>query len=628
MDERSDQDTAELPDDGAAPEHHAQDTIPAPTEFDPLLGTLIDERYLLLASLGEGGMGQVYQARHVLMDKPVAIKVLHAELAHLPDLTKRFEREAQSSSRLSDPHIITVTDFGRTAAGQHYLVMELLEGESLADRIDARGALPVPDALRLARQILKGLVHAHSQGVVHRDLKPENVMLVEHHGDETDFVKILDFGIAKLADGGSGESLTRSGVVFGTPKYLSPEQALGDEVDGRADLYAAGIILWEMLVGAPPFVGETAMDTMSLHLTGPVPRLADHGSFPRGLQEVIDRALAKKPAERFQEATEFLAALEAVDPAGPPERTGTARIAPIPDRGAPTGGTPKRSLAALVIPLVAALAVAAAMVDQLWFGFLDRNLWTDKAKLPEVDPGVREDRGLELARRQLADNRAAEAAETARELLQRNPASAGGHLLLGHARFLLGERAEAMDSYELALTADPELMQEFRLVEHLRTALDWDKSRDKAALLMARFGGDEMLRSLVEMSNSALFPPGKRASARAALRESGHERRIDWLSSLTADFNQLTRCKERLQVIAEMEATGDPGFLPLLREFKPETVRKGRRKVTTNPCIGQDVLRAIKTLEERQAGREQAAPDGTAPEPAAREQAAPEQVAP
>jgi tetratricopeptide (TPR) repeat protein len=603
MDEQADQDTEDIPEGGSGPEQHAQDTIPAPTQFDPLLGTLLDERYLLLASLGEGGMGQVYQARHVLMDKPVAVKVLHAELAHLPDLTKRFEREAQSSSRLNDPHIITVTDFGRTGDGQHYLVMELLEGESLADRIDGHGALPIALALRIAQQILKGLAHAHSQGVVHRDLKPENVMLVLQHGDETDFVKILDFGIAKLADGGSGESLTRSGVVFGTPKYLSPEQALGDEVDGRADLYAVGIILWEMLVGTPPYTGETAMDTMSLHLTGDIPRLGDHGSFPRGLQQVIVRALAKKPAERFQEAGEFLAELEAIDPEGPEERTSPSIVVETLERITSIGGGGGRRWLAPLAGAAVLLTVIAVVV----FFFAGRGPAPAGPALPppeplDTDTRSAEERGLDLARRQIADKRTDEAVVTVREVLLKNPSSSDAHLLLGHARFMSAERAEAMDSYELALTADPAHMRDVRLTEHLRTALDWEASRSKAALLLARFGGEDGLGLMVEMSNSALFPPEKRIAAREALKESGHGDRIDWLISLTADFNQLTRCKERRQIIAEMEIVGDRGFLPLLEEFRPLTVRKGRKTTTTNPCVGPDALRAIATIESRKVG--------------------------
>ncbi len=601
MDDRADQEIKDASTGGGDGERPARDTIPAPTSCDELLGTLIDDRYMLLASLGEGGMGQVYQARHVLMDKPVAVKVLLAELAHLPDLTKRFEREAQSSSRLNDPHIITVTDFGRTASGQHYLVMELLEGENLADRLDQQGALPVALAMRVAGQILKGLAHAHSQGVVHRDLKPENVMLVQH-GDESDFVKILDFGIAKLADGGSGESLTRSGVVFGTPKYLSPEQALGDEVDGRADLYAAGVILWEMLVGAPPFAGETAMDTMSLHLTGDIPRLHDHGAFPRGLQQVIDRALAKKPADRFQEAEDFLAALEAVNPEGPEERTSPSLVVDTLERITTMGGGGKRGWLGPLIAVLALVVVVAAVADDLWIGFLNKALWNQGAKLLEDDAGATETRGLEVAQKQLDDNQAAEAVATLREVLQNNPASSEAHLLMGHARFITGERAEAMNSYELALTADPAKATESRLSEHLRTALDWEESRSKAALLLARFGGDEGIKRLVEMCNSALFPPEKRKAAREALKESGHEDLIDWLVSLTADFNQLTRCKERREIVAEMAAKGDPGFLPLLEEFKPVAVRKGKRTTTTNPCIGPDVLQAITIIEEKKAG--------------------------
>jgi len=353
------------------------------------------------------------------------------------------------------------------------------------------------------------------------------------------------------------------------------------------------------------------MDTMSLHLTGDIPRLLEHGAFPRGLQQVIDRALAKKPAERFQEAGEFLAALEAIDPEGPDERTSPSMVVETVERI--TAFSRSRSgargwLAFLVAILV--LTTAAAAIVAVQNGVLGDNPWKQSAKRPDTDTRSAEERALDLARRQIEDNQAAEAVATVRKVLQNNPASAEAHLLMGHARFITGERAEAMDSYELALTADPAKANESRLSEHLRTALDWEVSRPKAALLLARFGGDEGIKQLVEMCNSALFPPEKRQAARAALKESGHGDRIDWLLSLTADFNQQTRCKERREIVAEMAANGNPGFLPLLEEFRPVAVRKGRRVTTTNPCIGPDVLQAITSIEEKKAG-----PAGQAPPP-------------
>ncbi len=617
----ADSDASRSFDEAAALEEESgakHDTIPAEPSFEgSLAGTMIEDRYLLLGSLGEGGMGQVYRARHVLMDKPVAIKLLHAELAHIPDLTKRFEREARSSSRLSDPHCITVTDFGRTEDGQLYLVMELLEGESLATRIDEGGALEPTLAIEVARQMLMGLAHAHGQGVIHRDLKPENAMLVKH-GEQTDFVKILDFGIAKLAHGGSGESLTRSGVVFGTPKYLSPEQALGDEVDHRSDLYAVGIILWEALTGEPPFTAETAMETMSLHLTGDVPRLSEHGSFPRGLQGVLDRALAKKPDERFQSAEEFLAALDEIDPDVEEDRTSPSMI--IETIGRITGvsgdeGKKKRRLLTVLLGIVVAAALVAVLSVFLAGGDGERRqtLTSDEfEELGEDAASIR--RKLDRARAQIREGNPAEAVITAKKVLKEQPSLASGLLVLGHGQFLSGEREEAMESYELALAKLPDLGKDVRLGEHLRASLEWKTCRQKGALLLARCGGPEGVEFLAEKSNSALTPGAQRRAARAALVEAGHERKVDWLASLTADFHEQKRCKERREIIDKMAEVGDPRFLPLLEERRPVTVRKGGRKVTSNACIGVSVMETIEKLtaikKDRTSDTKDAAVDG------------------
>ena len=232
---------------------------------DPFIGTIVGERYRIVSRIGVGGMGAVYRAEHTMMRRDLAIKVLLPELSGKEEFARRFEREAESASRLDHPNIITTTDFGRTGDGSLFLAMEFLAGTSLGAAI-AAGPMRIERALAIERQILRGLDHAHAAGVVHRDLKPENIMLVERDG-QRDVVKILDFGIAKVTEPQSGgQALTQAGVIFGTPEYLSPEQALGEAVDARADIYAAGVILYEMLAGRRPFESEDKVKIISMHL--------------------------------------------------------------------------------------------------------------------------------------------------------------------------------------------------------------------------------------------------------------------------------------------------------------------------------------------------------------------------
>ena len=299
---------------------------------DPLAGSVVGERYRLIERIGEGGMGAVYRGEHTLMKKVVAVKLLHPELGRLDEVAKRFEREAQSASRLSHENIIQVTDFGRTPSGQLFLVMELLRGESLAELLARERALPPARAVAIARQILLALDHAHAQGVVHRDLKPANIMLVSRTSmmpvagtnplSPNDRVKILDFGIAKMSDPASDADaatgatratpLTEAGVVFGTPEYMSPEQATGESADGRADLYACGVILFEMLAGRRPFESESRVGLLAMHLTAAPPPLRRFApEAPAALEAVVLRALEKRREQRFATAAELLAALDA-----------------------------------------------------------------------------------------------------------------------------------------------------------------------------------------------------------------------------------------------------------------------------------------------------------------------------
>ncbi len=294
-------------------------TTPNPLDGDgeELVGMVIDGRYRLEGTLGRGGMGLVYRAAHVGLRRQVAVKILHPSLAASPDVRNRFEREALAVGKIDHPHCVAVYDSGRLPDGSLYLAMELLDGKSLADVLEQDGQLAPGRALHILAGILDGLAHIHAAGLIHRDIKPENIFLIRQ-GDDLDFAKILDFGIAKAMSGvdlDDGVKLTQAGMAFGTPIYMAPEQALGNPMDGRADLYAASVMAYEMLAGAPPFYSDDKLEVMSMHTARPVPpmrqRMIKGGRpIPSSIERLIVKGLTKKPSERYASAEVYLAAVE------------------------------------------------------------------------------------------------------------------------------------------------------------------------------------------------------------------------------------------------------------------------------------------------------------------------------
>jgi len=298
----------------------ALNLTPTPLEGDgsELIGMIIDARYRLDSAIGRGGMGLVYRATHLGMRRPVAVKILHPSLATNPDVRSRFEREALAVGKIDHPNCVATYDVGRLADGSLYLAMELLDGKSLADVLEQEGQLATGRALHILAHLLRGLSCIHANGLIHRDIKPENIFLIRH-GNDLDFAKILDFGIAKPMSGelsDDGVRLTQAGMAFGTPIYMAPEQALGNKMDGRADLYAAAVIGYEMLCGQPPFYSEDKLEVMSMHTAKPVPPMRTRllrgaKPVPSSIEKLIVRGLTKKPGDRYPNADVFLGAVEA-----------------------------------------------------------------------------------------------------------------------------------------------------------------------------------------------------------------------------------------------------------------------------------------------------------------------------
>ena len=280
-----------------------------------LLGSVVDDRFEILARLGEGGMGAVYKARQISMDREVALKILLHDQRGDPISVERFRHEAYLASRLNHPNAIVIHDFGQSADGLLYIAMEFLLGETLKERIRRAGQVPLKSALAIASQTLRVLAEAHRMGLVHRDIKPDNIFLTHMEGDP-DFVKVLDFGIAKLTavregiDGYQG-GLTIKGKIYGTPNYMSPEQIRGKPLDHQSDLYSFGVVMYELLTGRMPFEAETPVDVMMMHLRDPPPSLCSlRPEVGAELENVVLRALEKDRRLRFQSADEFLEAIE------------------------------------------------------------------------------------------------------------------------------------------------------------------------------------------------------------------------------------------------------------------------------------------------------------------------------
>ena len=577
---------------------------------DPIVGTVVGERYRVLEAIGRGGMGSVYRVEHLMMKKELALKLLHPELGRLDEVAKRFEREAEAAARLDHPNIIAVTDFGRTADGMLFLVMELLAGASLAAEIRPGGEhghpLGTERATNILKQTLRALEHAHASGIIHRDLKPENIILVERDGQK-DVVKLLDFGIAKITSGESSnkEALTQAGVVFGTPEYLSPEQAMGEEADGRADLYAAGVMFYEMLTGRRPFEAASKVEVLSMHLTRdaqPMHKVAPDAQIPVALERIVERAMAKKRSERFADAAAFLRAFEET-----PSRLRTSGSpSPFASGAASALGSVGRTWPFLVdrarsagVPwprafIGGALGLVVVMLALL---VIARRVDKPKPPAPEIATDLARVESL-LGRGELEPARAA-----LQQLLSAHPESGRVHYLYGNLDYADGEREHALADYRDALHADPGYRNDPILRKNVRALLDRRAEGPGALALLVDDIGMPALPDIVDCAKTCRDERLRKRAAEAAVKLGGPalvaaetKPAPDEKDELVEKLQKGRSCRDRKGAAAGLIATGNAKYIDALKQARDRRGGfLGLQQV--NACMLRDLDAGIRKLE-------------------------------
>ena len=600
------------PGDGAASqdrEIEARPVVPGVGTEEPrdedheMIGVVVDERYRIQGFLGRGAMGSVYRAEHVIIRRQVALKLLHPALVSIPEIAARFEREAFAIGRIDHPNCVAVSDFGRLDDGSLYLALELVHGRPLADVLDHERRLEPRRALRIARHVLRGLAHAHRAGIVHRDVKPGNVVLTERDGDP-DFAKILDFGIAKLEGQAEtvegGEKLTQAGIACGTPSYMAPEQVVGDDADARSDVYAVGIMLFELIAGRPPFEDDDHVAILAMHTTQPPPSLAEAApevKVPLGTETLLRRALEKRREDRFESAEAMIEAIDACldDGAGassqkaehahdrtdepePPKRVHPEASTELAIRAgrAMTAIVARHRRVTRAWPAVAGVALVLGLAG--WW-FLVRDPRPSKVAIAAA---VLLERGDPSGALTTLDRHGDSIADDPHAQLQR-----------GHAHAARRQHALAIEAYERALELRRASRDDPVLQTNLELLLDADEPDVvlRAIELLVRVLDDaaavERLRELASAAPDAELRHG--AVELAETLELGDT--VDRTSSFSLDLRQARACEKRRDAVAKLRALGDPEAVTSLRSALERD---------DNACLQDDAAEAIRYLDALQ----------------------------
>jgi serine/threonine-protein kinase len=474
-----------------------------------MLGEVLDGRYRVEKLLGRGGMGRVYRAEHVGIGRPVAVKVLDPRGGFEPSARQRFEREAIATGRLRHPNCVGVTDFGMLPDSSLFLVMELLDGVTVDDLLADHTRLPPPRAVAILRHVLRGLAHAHGQGLVHRDLTPRNVILVAQP-DDPDFAKVVDFGLAKMTGADTGQTITQTGIVCGTPSYMSTEQALGKPLDHRSDLYAATVLLFEMLTGRPPFHCDEALRTLSMHISAPPPTVAEvvpDVAVPPALDRLIARGLAKRPEDRPQSADEYLAELDrAMAPATQELSVADLSIATATRPAAPRPATTRWRQRRLwqAAGLAAIVAIAGVAIGLSRSGSADATPDARPAEAPaaaiempeEVRPTV--DPAIEAARRLAASGRRQQALDRLRALRKERPRDPAVPYELGRVYLQLNWPRQVLAAWRDAIRLDPSLREDPTVIRGVVSLLDSKSTWPEASRFVERELGAAAIPTLTD----------------------------------------------------------------------------------------------------------------------------------
>ncbi len=580
------------------------------------MGVLLGGRYQIERLLGEGGMGAVYLAEHTHMRKRVAVKVLHPEMGRQAEVVARFEREAMAAANIEHPNVAAATDFGKLEDGSFFLVLEYVEGTSLRDVIQ-KGRLEIGRAVHIVRQMASALSRAHVLGIVHRDVKPENIMLVNREGD-SDFVKMLDFGIAKVpmgamvdGTGAQGQTLTQQGMVYGTPEYMAPEQALGQTVDPRADLYSLGVIAFEMITGSRPYNHESKVTLLAMQVTAPIPSMIERAPDANVSPEadaLVQRLLAKDASARFAGARELIEALDALGPqsaalmpthlaartpGGPQARltslVGASRGADHPApawakvRRAVALGTLLGVVAVVVIGLTAAGRRGAASVDAILHGDLAPAHASRSADATT-------DAVVAAAQATIDRGDFATAIESLTAVEKKGADRADVHMLLERAYTGIRSGRDAVREASLWLGADASGATDLKLQEDVRNAALVKETQEEAfGLLESKMGprGVDILYDIAFGATGRLYPQAA-VRAKRSLETLDVRNRASGSLAVLLDFRDAKTCEDRHVLLDRARDQGDVRLLVALKPYESTRGCGFLARSDCYPCMHKD----------------------------------------